>query len=51
MALTAQEVYGFTKSLLMSNFDNPVATPELHHELWELFCSPEQFVSAAAPRG
>jgi predicted phage terminase large subunit-like protein len=49
--LTADQVYGFTRSLLMSGFDNPQPTPELHIEMWEKCCSSSQFVAFAAPRG
>lgn len=35
----------------MKNFDNPVKTPEFHHELWDLMCLPDQKVAVAAPRG
>lgn len=48
--LTAQLVHGFTSSLLLSKFDNPVETPEFHHELWELVCSDHPRVAIAAPR-
>ncbi len=51
MALTAEEVYGFTRSLLMSTFDDPQPTPNLHLEMWDLCCSDHQLVSIAAPRG
>lgn len=51
MGLTAEEIYGFSESLLKSNFDNPQPTPDLHWEMWDLCCSPEKFVSIAAPRG
>ncbi len=51
MALTAAQIYGFTRSLLMSNFDNPQPTPDVHIEMWDRCCSPDQFVSIAAPRG
>lgn len=50
MQLTAQLVHGFTSSLLFSKFDNPVATPDFHHELWELVCSNHPQVAIAAPR-
>lgn len=44
-------VYGFSEVLLKPNYDEPVDTPELHLELWEYYCSPEQRVAIAAPRG
>ena len=51
MALTAEQIYGFTHSLLMANFDNPQPTPEVHREMWEHCCSDHQYVALAAPRG
>ena len=50
-ALTAELIYGFTNSLLMSGFDQPVDTPNFHLELWDLMCSNHDLVAAAAPRG
>ena len=51
MALTADQIYGFTRSMLMSHFDNPQPTPDVHLEMWDLCCTDNQFVSIAAPRG
>jgi len=51
MELTADVIYGFTTSLLLSRFDNPKKTPTFHRELWELVCRPESKVAIAAPRG
>lgn len=51
MELTAETIYGFTTSLLLSRFDNPKPTPEFHKELWELVCDPHPWVAIAAPRG
>ena len=51
MELTADTIYGFTTSLLLSRFDNPKPTPTFHKELWELVCRPEPKVAIAAPRG
>ena len=51
MELTAETIYGFTTSLLLSRFDNPKPTPSFHKELWELVCRPEPKVAIAAPRG
>ena len=51
MALTADQVYGFTRSLLMAGFDNPKPIPKLHMEMWDKCCGDRQFVSIAAPRG
>ena len=49
--LTGDLIHGFATSLLMKNFDNPVATPDFHKELWDLCCSPNPKVAIAAPRG
>ena len=51
MELTADALYGFTTSLLLSRFDNPKPTPAFHKELWELVCRPDEWVAIAAPRG
>lgn len=49
--LTGAEIHGFTSAVLMKNFDNPVETPNFHHELWDLMCLPDPKVAVAAPRG
>jgi len=51
MELNAETIYGFTTSLLLSRFDNPKPTPTFHKELWEIVCSPHEWVAIAAPRG
>ena len=51
MALTAQEIFGFSESLLKAGFDNPQPTPSLHVEIWEKCCSTSKHVAIAAPRG
>jgi predicted phage terminase large subunit-like protein len=51
MSLTAEEIYGFSESLLKGNFDNPQPTPDFHMELWDLCCSAHKNVAIAAPRG
>lgn len=51
MKLTADTVYGFTNSLLISRFDNPRPTPYFHTLLWEAMCSDNRQVAIAAPRG
>ncbi|WP_373088665.1 phage terminase large subunit [Zhongshania sp.] len=51
VTLTADLIHGFTTAFLMSNFDNPVETPDLHVELWGLMCLDHPHVAAAAPRG
>ena len=50
-SLTAEQIYGFSESLLKANFDSPKPTPELHMEMWEKCCSNSKLVSFAAPRG
>lgn len=49
--LTAEQIHGFTSSLLMRNFDQPQPTPECHIEWWKLVTLPERKVAIAAPRG
>lgn len=49
--LTAAMIEGFAGALLRKRFDNPTATPEFHRELWALFCEPDKYIAAAAPRG
>ena len=51
MKVTADVVAGFVGSILSKRFDESVASPQFHHELWELACSDYQFVAVAAPRG
>jgi predicted phage terminase large subunit-like protein len=51
MKLTADVVAGFVGSILSKRFDESVASPEFHHELWDLACSDYQYVAVAAPRG
>lgn len=51
MKLDADVVAGFVGSILSKRFDESVASPEFHHELWELACSDYQYVAVAAPRG
>ena len=51
MNLTADVVAGFVGSILSKRFDESVASPDFHHELWELACSEYQYVAVAAPRG
>lgn len=51
MKLTAQVIEGFTKALLIQNFDNAAETPDFHREIWELCCSDDELVAIAAPRG
>jgi len=51
MKLTADIIYGFTNSLLISRFDNPRPTPDFHLTLWEIMCQDDPKVAVAAPRG
>ena len=50
MNLTGDLIHGFSTSLLMRNFDNPVETPQFHKELWDLCCLDHPKVAIAAPR-
>jgi predicted phage terminase large subunit-like protein len=49
--LSAELINGLVNSLLIQNFDKAVKTPDFHIELWELMCSPDLLIAAAAPRG
>ncbi len=51
MELTADLIYGFTNSLLISRFDNPRPTPDFHLTLWDIMCQEDKKVAVAAPRG
>ena len=51
MPLTAQQIFGFSESMLKAGFDNPQPTPEIHIEMWERCCSKSRHVAIAAPRG
>lgn len=48
--LDSSVIHGFTQSLLQRKFDQPVETPPLHKEMWELCCSEARQVAIAAPR-
>ena len=48
--LSGDLIHGFSTSLLMRNFDNPVDTPPFHKELWDLCCAEDPKVAIAAPR-
>ena len=50
MALTADQVAGFTEVFLASKYDNPVPIPNFHRELWELCCSDDKKVAIVSPR-
>ena len=49
--LTAPLVEAFAGAFLSPMYDDPQPTPQCHRDWWELYCSPEQFVGLAAPRG
>lgn len=49
--IDADLVAGFTNTFLQDDFDDPVASPEFHRDIWNLFTSQERFVAVAAPRG
>lgn len=42
---------GFSTSVLSKNFDEAVAHPKFHKDLWDLCCSDDKFIAIAAPRG
>ena len=48
--LDSQTIFGFSESLLKSNFEEPKPTPQLHHQLWAHYCSDNKLVADAAPR-
>jgi predicted phage terminase large subunit-like protein len=48
--LDAEIVAGFSQSLLQSNYDQAVQSPECHWEWWALCTSKEPKVAIAAPR-
>lgn len=49
--LTADLVEAFAGTFLSGRYDNPVATPDFHREVWKLYCSPERQAGCVAPRG
>jgi len=51
MRVSPETIEGLIKAILRSGFDDATETPEFHRELWELLCSPNKYVAAAAPRG
>lgn len=50
MKVSSEIVAGFVGSVLAPTFDQATATPDFHHELWDLCCSNEKYVAIAAPR-
>lgn len=51
MKVTADVVAGLVGSVLSKGFDESTASPDFHHELWELACADDKYVAVAAPRG
>lgn len=51
MKVTAAMVAGLVGSILSKGFDEASASPDFHHELWDLACSENRYVAVAAPRG
>ncbi len=51
IALTPALIEGFVALYLIDRFDSPFPTPDLHREMWALYCSPNPLVAIAAPRG
>jgi predicted phage terminase large subunit-like protein len=51
MALTAEAIEGFTKSVLGARYDDPKPIPDHHRYMWKLCVSPHPQVAIAAPRG
>lgn len=44
-------VEGFMEAFLHADLDQPKPTPDFHRKLWKAFCSADQYVAVAAPRG
>ena len=49
--LTAALVEAFAGAFLSPMYDEPVRTPDLHRECWDLYCSDATQCAVAAPRG
>ncbi len=49
--LTPEIIEGFATSCLTKYYDSASGFAAFHRELWELCCSKDKFVAAAAPRG
>ena len=49
--MTPKDVEVLTKAYLAPRYDQPVAVPAFHREIWRLCCSEHQQVAIAAPRG
>lgn len=48
--LTADLIEAFAGTFLSTRYDDPVATPQFHRDMWELYCSDAPLVALAAPR-
>ena len=48
--LTPEMLLSFSNLYLSKNFDEPVPTPQVHLEWWQLVCLPRRYVAIAAPR-
>lgn len=48
--LTPEQIKGFAGAVLSKRYDDPVPTPAIHLEWWQMCCSKERLVSIAAPR-
>ena len=48
--LDSQVIHGFVQSCLQRKFDQPVATPAVHLEWWDLCCGKDTHIAIAAPR-
>jgi predicted phage terminase large subunit-like protein len=51
MKVSRDVIAGFVGSLLAPHFEDSCASPDFHHEVWDLCCSENRFVAIAAPRG
>jgi len=49
--ITAKAIEGITLGYLAAKYDNPKPIPNVHRELWHEFCSDDEKVADAAPRG
>lgn len=48
--LTADLIEAFAGTFLSPLYDNPVPTPDLHRECWDLYCSDSPLAAVGAPR-
>ncbi len=51
LMVDAPLIHGFVETFLQDSYDSPHPIPAFHDQLWELECSPDPWVAAAAPRG